>query len=269
MADTTTWGVKVDQELKERINKLLEQSGLSGREFMAALVQTYEAKLVKEAVPVISSDLEEIQSIARRIVDAYINLGEKIVNLQKEKELEAQTAIKEKDSIISTLQNKINNLETSNAQLSDELQNLVNENNELSNKVNQLTEVNQNMRALLAEYKDKNESMASLLDEYKKYKDDYVKLAEDNKNLLDAIRHKEQEIKELKKTIEALKNEHDMEIQRLKRDIDDVKQRAEFEKDKMLLLKEQEYQKQKQELIEQYNSKIHELLQEIRRFSTQ
>jgi len=47
MADTT-FGVKVPEELKEQLSKLMQDSGLSGKDFMQSLVNVYHVEKTKE-----------------------------------------------------------------------------------------------------------------------------------------------------------------------------------------------------------------------------
>lgn len=67
MADTT-WGVKVPEELKEKVTEAMQNSGLSSKEFVENLLQTYELSHLKETQSVISPDIDELQALTLKIL---------------------------------------------------------------------------------------------------------------------------------------------------------------------------------------------------------
>jgi vacuolar-type H+-ATPase subunit C/Vma6 len=87
MADTT-WGVKVSEDLKEKIAKALQDSDMSGKEFIEALLQTYEIQKIKESQPVIKADFDELQTLTSRINGIYANIAERIESMSNAKDME-------------------------------------------------------------------------------------------------------------------------------------------------------------------------------------
>jgi hypothetical protein len=85
-AKLTTWGVKVSDEVREKIKNAMEASGLQGKEFMESMVSLYEANMMKDSQPILAQDISELETITRRIISMYVGLGERIKTLVDDKE---------------------------------------------------------------------------------------------------------------------------------------------------------------------------------------
>jgi chromosome segregation ATPase len=241
----TTWGVKITEELKQKLTKLIEESGLTAKDFIEELVQVYEAQKTKEVVPAISSDIEEVQTLTKRLVDIYLNMGQKVLNLQKAKDEEYAKAIAQKDSLIASLQDKIAELQEENKKFNAQIQELVNSQNELKSKVDQLEEVNQKNNDLIAEYRQKIESLTGLVDEYKGFEKENKALRNEIDKLKVDLEAKDREIKELKDSLAF-----------------DLKQ-ANIEKEKTVLELKKHHQDEIQKLQDEYTAKIRALQEQV------
>jgi chromosome segregation ATPase len=178
-----TFGVKVPEDLKEQLAKLMQDSGLAGKDFMQSLVNVYQVEKTKEGIPEVAQDLKELQGLTQRINNIYLNLGYRIDNLMKSKEAELQEQLQRKNAIIVTLQNKIDELDSKSEMLTEAFNTSVNDKCELETRVNELTESNNSIKALNEEYKAKFDTMAGIVEEYKHYKvevEEYKKLLADS-----------------------------------------------------------------------------------------
>ena len=111
----STYSVRIDDAMKEKINDLIKQSGLNEKDFMAEMVQTYEINKTKEVVPMLSQDLTELQTLTRRINNIYIAIGKRIDTMSKEKDEEYRGLITKKEGTIDTLQDKMSTIEELNS----------------------------------------------------------------------------------------------------------------------------------------------------------
>lgn len=280
MADVT-FGVKVPEELKEQISKLMSDSGLTGKDFMQQIINTYTVEKTKESIPQVAEDLKELQTLTQRINNIYLNLGYRIENITKLQQEHMQKELQSKDSIITDLQAKIEILKEENYSLNSSYSELVNIKTELNNRVNELTDNNNNVRALNEEYKNKIDTMAGIVEEYKQYKievEKYQKLLEDSQNknieLNNNIKEKVHAIEKLSGEITAAKEDKEKIVRELniKHDekIQAVSEKAELEKEKATLVLQKQYQEDLQDLqhkhnveIDEYQAKYRSLLEQL------
>lgn len=291
MADTT-FGVKVPEELKEQITKLMQDSGLTGRDFMQNLINMYQVEKTKDSIPEVAQELKELQVITQRINNIYLNLGYRIDNITKAKDLEVQQLLSKKEFIIADIQMKNEIMEDENQTLKESYNDIVNSKNELFQRVNELTESNNNYKALIDEYKNRIDTLSGIVEEYKGYKSEndelkkHLELSRDkNAELSNEIKDKDRELQALNSAMEAFKNKHEEEVKQLHQkaadeikslkskhidDLEQVRNKAEFDKEKVLLDKEVQHQEEIRKLNErintlnaQYNEKVKDLISEL------
>src|SRR5512135_892589 len=172
----TTWGVKVTEDVKERLKKAMEDSGMEGKDFMESMVTFYQAHQTKERLPILAQDISELEIITRRIVTMYLGMGERIQTIVSEKEQQHRAREAQDQETIRVLHGKIQELEAAwheaenaRARSQQEAEALrkqqVSMENEYITKVNGLTELQNTNRALIEEYKEKNDTLTGLLGE--------------------------------------------------------------------------------------------------------
>lgn len=264
----TTFGVKVPEELKDEISKLMQTSGLTGKEFMQVLINAYQVEQTKIQLPEVTQDLKELQGLTQRINNIYLSLGYRIDNLLKSKDTEIENQLRKKDGIIFDFQDKFNDIDSKNQILTEAFNNCVNEKNALNEQVNQLTNMYNDNKSLVEEYKSKNDMLTGLLSKYEKYSEEFddlnIKLKEaENKNfeLEKNISFKVDEITRIKDTMEHLKEEQAAEMSRLR-------EQLEFKLDKALLVKDKEHQLEINALNKIHNEKLQEQLSENREYNS-
>lgn len=294
MSDVT-FGVKMPEELKNQINKLMSDSGLVGKDFMQQLTNMYVVEKTRESIPEVAEDLKELQALTQRINNIYLNLGNRIENITKVQQEHAQKELQGKDNIILDLQSKIEALNDENDTLNNDYKNIVNQNIQLNQHVNELTDSNNNIKILNNEYKDKIDTMAGIVEQYKGYKSENDTLKSQLKETQDELQLKKTQLdhktddneklnqmiiqvrKEDKEEIASLKEKNKTLMQELenkhKDEIETVKDKASIEKDKAVLelskthqFELQDQQHKHNEEIEKYQSKIKDLLSEIENF---
>lgn len=291
MADIT-WGVKMSEEQKERLNELIEQSGLTAKEFMVEIMQIYELQKVKESVPEVTQDIGELQKLLQRIGSIYINIGERIHTLIRSKEAAYEKLLTEKDDVLAEqrentcqLTEAIEQLEAQTNELQEQKNILTEEcetiKKEMAEKEARLKEIIASNKALLAEYQEKNTALTETI---KNMREDLEKvnsikdkaenlrshLADEKFNVrtLEAeIEKKDRDIDALKAEIEVIKEQHLQEIQRLhienENNTHNLLERLELEKDKELLEAQKRFQVELHQLTEEYHAKTSALLKKL------
>jgi predicted nucleic acid-binding Zn-ribbon protein len=285
MADVT-WGVKVSEELKEKIVETVQQSGLSGKEFVESLLLTHEMQKLKEMQPIMKADVEELQSLISRINNIFLNLGERIENIGKTKDQEYKIAMEGKDSTIQLYYTKIKGLESEIEQLRGDKEELNINFEGLINRKNELENLHQTNTALIQEYKEKNDTLTGLLSEYKQFKDDVIilkgeleKEQEKQKELLASLTNikKDSDAKvadmrtSTSKEIESLKQKINQIESKAKDNIITVQEKADMAKEKSNMVNEKAiielrtvHQTDINKLHDSYNKKIQEILMSIK-----
>ncbi|MFA9396839.1 MAG: hypothetical protein ACERKV_01145 [Clostridiaceae bacterium] len=289
MADNNVFSVRLDEQDKDKLLELISESGKNNKEFMGTLISAYQLNKAKAEMPDIAKDIDGLEALTKRINQYYLNIGMRISDIQKSKDMEYEKDMTDYNEKISYLLDKNAKLENEVDSTIVAYNNLHNEAEDLNKKILQLEEIRDNNRSLISEYKDKNDTLTGLLNEYKKYKDEikeYKKLLSDsqskNIDLENIIKEKDLELSSLSKDNENLKisNEKAMEDMKSryedetlhiaanhKDEIEKIKDKAALEMDKALLLKDKEHQKEIEGIqikhnleIAEYQAKYKELL---------
>jgi len=104
MANDETWGAKVAPELKKEINQLIEESGLSAKEFLEQLISSHKVTLLQGTDAQRSEDIQQVTYHLDKIKASFVGLVEKGIDLKdKFSESLAQESILHK-SIVDQIQ---------------------------------------------------------------------------------------------------------------------------------------------------------------------
>ena len=248
-----TFGVKMPQELKEQLDKLMKDSGLIGKDFMQGIVNMYQVEKTKEQLPAVTQDLKELQGLTQRINNIYLSLGYRIDNITKAQQEESRQELIKKDSVISDLQSKSEDLEMEKDLINESLNELINQKEELNIRVKELTDRYNDNKSLFDEYKSKNDMVTGLLSKYEKLPDQLEAAKEvlsDSQakiiELTNILAGKDSQITRISEDWEALTKSQESRLSELlnkhAEDLDRIKDKADVEKDKALLAKDKEDQ---------------------------
>jgi Chromosome segregation ATPases len=293
MADNNApFSVRMEQDDKEKLLQLIQESGKSNKEFMSVLLSAYELNKAKIEMPEIAKDIEGLQAVTQRINDYYVNIGKRIEDMQKSKDIEFTKELEIYKSRIETLKDE-NEKITSEFETVQQSYNNVSANYDDINK--QLTQLHESLNdktLLVEEYKEKNDTITGLLKQYEKYpeqleatKELLAKTQARELNIKNDLDIKSRENEKLNSDIEALKQDKETAINEIKSkyeatindlnnrhstELEAAKEKAELLKDKAILELQKESQQQIQELqqkhnaeIEQYQAKYKELLDQL------
>lgn len=164
-----SWGLKLDQELKERIQEIIKNDFDNSKEFMNHIVSLYEVDKLKRSGSILNEEIDEMEILSRRMYNVLVNANEKINTLVTAQRDTFEKTLTQRQNTIDTLQRNIADLKEKMEEVSDANDKLVNLNNEYSQRVNQLTDSTSTSAALINEYKEKNAVLIKQLDNIPAY----------------------------------------------------------------------------------------------------
>lgn len=269
-----TWGLKLEQELKDKIQEIIKNDFDSSKEFMEQVVSLYELDQLKKGENVLTEEVEELEKLTRRINDIFINANAKINTMLEDKESKGVKQIEQKQRLIERLQADLVKLEEEKENISGINDSLVNSLNESSQEVNQLTHTVNTQEALINEYKEKNDTLTGLVAEYKADHEQVQVLQKESMNLSNKNKELTFELDKLKDTYQEQATKHQESVQATLKahevEIQAKDQQAQIKLNTALLEERQKHQKDLQALqdkhnkeIEQYQSKYKELLEQL------
>ncbi|MDA3729908.1 hypothetical protein PBV87_00075 [Niameybacter massiliensis] len=276
-----TWGLKLDLDLKEKVQEIVKNDFDSSKEFLEQLVNMYELHQLKQGENVLTSEIEELESLTRRINNVFINANAKINTMLADKDDNAARQVELKGKLIERLQGDIATLEEEREQISSINDSLTLANTDYINQVNQLTKSTQTLEDLVTEYKEKNDTLTGLLAEYKADREQNKSLQEENRELqkklqeLNAVATEQaKQILESGERLREQSTKHENSLQELLTkqadELDTTRRKAEIDANLSVLALQQEHQAKVQALqdkhnadIEQYQSKYRELLEQL------
>lgn len=165
MANNESWGLKLDQELKDKIQEIVKSDFNSSKEFMEHVVALYEVDKMKQGGSILTEQIEEMEMLSKRMYAVLVNANEKVNTAMTDQRANLEKAITRYQNTIDSLQEEVANAKQKLEDVSNANDELVNLNNEYSQRVNQLTESNLTSTALVNEYKEKNMTLAGQLED--------------------------------------------------------------------------------------------------------
>ena len=250
-----TYSVKLDKELKEKIMNFVKDSGMTGKEFFAKLIETYELETTEKNAKSYTREMKELEGHFSRIRALYENLVEEFkIELEASRD-EGRKLLEEKMHIEEELKNEIKSLSTELKTLRNEIKKLKEEKTDIQRQLDQTLSSNEANKDLVAEYKEKieNSKLAlSNLKAIKKENESLKKALEDIKKYVESL---EKEKTELKTKNEALQSNLADLRKRHAEEIKNIEAKAEFEKQTAVVEEKQESQKRIEKLMDEQAKK--------------
>ena len=277
MGNGSTWGVKVDEIMKEKLSNAMRESGMEGQDFINTLYTLYVSQIMKQARPESAGAIEELQKITQRIYTIYLNFIEQSDNLVKAKKETFELDLNKLMEKNTTLKSQIEEKEKEEKTNEENYKILVTEKSKVDLRNKEISGLNSTLEDLISQYKQKNNTLEKELSECETYKENnqiYAKKISDLEKDLDTTKlslEKEQlkstfndkEIDSLTKEITNI-NKAAVEAAQIKennnkKDIKSLKDSCEIDKGNALLVKDQNNQKIVQDLIDKFNSRIEKI----------
>lgn len=261
-----TFGVKVSEELYDKVKEMIEASGNTSKEWFEKAVSLTEINAIKQGATDYSQDISELEVHTTRIYELVSNMIQRSIYIKDHAVKEIADKLDQKEAIISEYQNKamVSSEESKvSKQIADALEK---EKEDLLKQLDEARSINFNNQLLINEYKEKNDTLSGLVSKYQSFAEENEKLKEEYSkdrgrlqsqvNELTLRTHDQQdEIKRLNQQIEIMTNSHGIELERLT-------ERKEYEKDKAVLESERNLQEKLLKANDEYNEKIKELYNE-------
>ena len=266
MADKT-FGVKVSEDLYEKVKLMIESSGNSAKEWFEKAVSLTEMNAIKQGATDYSQDISELEIHTTRIYELVANMIQRSIYIKDHAVKEYADKLDQKESIISEYQSKASVAIEEAKEAKQAATTLEKEKEELLKQLEEARSVNINNKLLIDEYKEKNDTLSGLVSKYQSYAEENEELKEkftvERERLQSQVNevivqndYQQDEIKELKQRIESMKTSHEIELERLV-------ERKDYEKDRAVLEAERNYQEKLLTANNEYNEKIRELYSEI------
>ena len=199
---TETKTIRLSQENKEQLDKLLEQVGNADK-CVSMLISAYEAKEMKAQAPTRATEIDNLEALLKQIHDMYLMSIN--INTQAEERIKIQYAaqITATQTTISTLQEKLTETE-SKLQTATEAEKTAKEDAEnikeqLTAKINELDNTNK----LLEEKTNTNTMLINQLTKANTKAEAYDSLKEKYDTVKINIQSKDNEIEKLNQSIKT------------------------------------------------------------------
>lgn len=266
MADKTV-SFKIDENLAEKTNTIIKASGMLAKEWFEKAVALSELQSVKESAPDHASDLTEIETHTTRIYEIVSHIIQKSTYLRDHAVSELEKQLAQQREITSDYQLKVKEAIIERDQALKDLEASVKEQGELTNQLNEMREALETNKLLANQYKNNNDTLNGLVTKYQAYANENEQLKEalsqernshqsQIKNLTSQTNDQQSEIKALQAEISAMKQQHELELER-------TIEKKDLEHQKDLLQEERNHQKALTEANNEYTEKIRNLYEQL------
>jgi hypothetical protein len=214
------FSVRMDEDEKQELLKLIQESGKGSKEFMSLLISSYKLSKTQMEVPAIAEDIKHLEAIVTQICEIYIGMGKRITTIEETNAMQYSKDIAIYREKVTKLEEDIQNVSDEKVALLNTIIKL-NEDNEKNEKdlaslettiQDKDTTIDDKIK-IINEYKEKNDNLLGMLTDLNTYK----KESETFKDLLAVSQAKNIS---LDNEIIRLKNEHENTISKMQIDND-------------------------------------------------
>jgi DNA repair exonuclease SbcCD ATPase subunit len=277
-----TFGVKVSEELYEKVKGMIDVSGVSSKEWFEKAVALTSVQNLKDGSGTYKQDLSELEIHTTRIYELVGNMINRAEYMKMDAVKELEGKLESRELTITELQSNVKKLTEDNKQFEEGAKQAESFKNELIEQVESLRSANDNNKDLIQEYKEKIDTLSSLVNEYKGYATENTKLkanfsaekeqiraefGEKENRLTSSIEELKSKAREqaalierlqerLDKTVQNHKNELENHKVNLKNQLTQLTNRKDLERDRAILEIERKYQEKLEKNHEQYNEKL-------------
>lgn len=273
-----TFGVKVSEELYEKVKMMIEGSGSTSKEWFERAVALTEVQDLRDGSPDYKQDLSELEIHTTRIYELVANMLQRANYIKEDAVRELVEKLDSRELTISDLQVNVKELQGRLSELEEEAKQNTAEKEELDKQLEDQRSVNANNQALIQEYKDKIDTLSSLVNQYKGYAKENADLKEGfaaekelittefeqkenrllsaNEELNASVRDQQDQMEKMQQENETLKAHYENELTRLT-------EAKDLEKERAVLEVERKYQEKLQQIHDQYNEKISRLYEKF------
>jgi chromosome segregation ATPase len=270
MADKT-FGVKVSEELHEKVRLMIENSGDSAKEWFEKAVAVTELQSIKSGATDYNQDLTELDIHTARIYELISNMVQRSIYIKDNAVKEVSDKLEQRESIIVEYQEKARIATEEVNIIKESLKLLDQEKIELGKQLESHRTTNENNQLLINEYKEKNDTLSGLVTKYQSFAKENEELKIEHAKVLERMQSQvkevmgqnndqQDEIKTLRQQLGSLKDSHEIELER-------INEKKDFEREKALLEVEREWQQKLTQANTEYSNTLkglYEQMNEIR-----
>jgi DNA repair exonuclease SbcCD ATPase subunit len=277
-----TFGVKVSEELYEKVKNMIDVSGGSSKEWFEKAVALTAIQNLKDGSGDYRQDLSELELHTTRMYELVANMIQRANYLKDDAVRELNEKLASRDITIAELQNNVKGLKEQLDSAEEGFKQTADEKTELNEQLEQMRAANTNNQDLIKEYKEKVDTLSSLVNEYKGYavenlelkqahaaekeqmKAEYVekesRMVSSIEELKTTVRDQAGTIEQYQLRIEKVITERNDLIEEnkvnLKNQLTQLTERKDLEKERAILEIERKYQAKLEQAHEQYNEKL-------------
>src|SRR6184192_346640 len=286
-----TFGVKVSEEVYEKVKNMIDISGISSKEWFEKVVAVSEVQSLKDGSGDYKQDLTELEKHTTRIYELVTNMIQRANYLKDDAMKGLETKLESRELTISELQGNVKTLKDELKRLEEDSKQSENDKQALTEQVEGLRSTNDNNQALIQEYKEKIDTLSSLVNEYKGFATENIELKEKHvakkeqmksefeqkvSNLESSIHQLKATVQDQRQQIEQLTEKLSNTIQANEKETESLKVNFEnkltqltnakdLERERAILEIERKYQEKLQEVHDQYNEKLTRLYEKFDR----
>jgi chromosome segregation ATPase len=267
MVADKTFGVKVSEELHDKVKAMIENSGDSAKEWFEKAVAVAEIQSVKQGATDYRQDLTELEVHTSRIYELISNMVQRSIYIKDHAVKEVADKLEQREAIIGEYQEKAKNALEESKSANEALKVMEQEKNELAKQLENFKATNENNQLLINEYKEKNDTLSGLVNKYQSFAEENEKLKAEYskerekfqsqvKEVMGQNADQQEEIKTLERQVESLHSNHAIELER-------VAERKDIEREKALLEVEREHQHKLTEANKEYTNTLKGLYEQL------
>lgn len=274
MADKT-FGVKVSEEMYEKVREVIESSGISSKEWFERAIALYEMNAIKQGSSDYTQDLTELEHHTTRMYELIVNMIQRSVHLKEHAVKDVADKLESKEAIITDLQQQNQQIKQEIAMKTEGISEFEEQVKDLEGKLLANQTMLENNQALISEYKDKNDTLSGLVTKYQGYAEENEALKKtfeiektewmkrenvDKVAFEEKISELSQEKQTVSEELRVLRLDFEQAKANHERDLSHLAERKELERDKAVVEAERLHNEEVRKLYEEMAAlrKVHE-----------
>jgi DNA repair exonuclease SbcCD ATPase subunit len=246
----------ISDETKDKINKVIEESGLADKEWIDRATEVWTLHAMKGEIPDFRMEIEEVEGLTNRIRAVLINMAQRTSFEKDETRRKWEETLEDKRLLIEQMNCELLDLgkQLKTAQEETERQRQLRE--EADKYAKQVEQSSESNRELAESYKEKNETLTDLVAQYK---NGY----EESRTLRDELAECRRTIITLEKELANNEERLRQQAEKYKTDLDRAIERRDIEHERETLRLRTEHQAQLQAAAQEATTEIRGLYERM------
>ncbi len=273
MANDKVFGIKVTEDLNDKVKSMIESSGKTTKDWFESLITFAEIQQLKDGNSDYTQDLSELEVHTQRIYELTANMIKRASYIKDSAVKIVQEQLIEQQENARTQKEQIQAQKEQLEIVAEELIKVKEENTDLHQQVKDSRKQNENNQFLIGEMKDKNDLLAGELVKYKQYQEENEQLKEQLTSQKEehqtAVNELTEQNRQLQDQFNQLQRENGQLIENHINEIQKIDDKHEIEKERAILEEQKEHQKAIATINENHNTKVKGLLDELEKIRSE